>query len=87
MNEKIAKKRKNMLKKSITKDFDKEIHKVKVPKDEKGRINKSIKPKTILLDNNAHSVLERIKLESNEPAYTFSDVIDFLVTQNKIKAE
>lgn len=87
MDNKLVKNRAKMLEKSLAEDFNKEIHKVKVPKDENDEIPKEKKPKTILLDNDAHRVLERIKLESNEPAYTFSDVIDFLVTQNKIKTK
>lgn len=87
MDKKIEKNRIKMLEKSLSKDFNKEIHKVKVPKEEKESADRSVKPKTILLDNKAHRVLERIKIESNEPAYTFSDVIDFLVKQNKIKTE
>ena len=89
MDNKIVKNRAQMLEKSLAEDFNEETHrvKVKVPKDEEGSIEKKIEAKTILLDSEAHRVLERIKIESNKPAYTFSDVIDFLVTQYKIKAK
>ncbi len=58
-------------------NFDKRLHQVS-SKDSKGS-------KTVLLSNEARRVLETIKVQSNEPAFTFSDAIEFLVKQNKIK--
>ena len=67
-------------KKFLEKDmenFEKSLHQVS-SKDSKGS-------KTVLLSNEARKVLETIKVQSNEPAFTFSDAIEFLVKHNKIK--
>ena len=54
---------------------------MKVPEDE-GSSNSIEKPKTIILTTAAHDILFRIKVDSSESAYTFSDAIDFLIQQN-----
>jgi hypothetical protein len=64
------------------KDFDAEKHRIKSKIPEKGKEPEIQKPKTILLRPDARRVLSRLKLESNEPAYTFSDAIEFLIQQN-----
>jgi ribosomal protein S4E len=58
-------------------NFEKSLHQVS-SKDSKGS-------KTVLLSNEARKILETIKVQSNEPAFTFSDAIEFLVKNNKIK--
>ena len=58
-------------------NFDRSLHQVS-SKEAKGS-------KTVLLSNDARKVLETIKVISNEPAFTFSDSIEFLVLHNKIK--
>lgn len=58
-------------------NFERSLHQVS-SKDSKGS-------KTVLLSNDARKILETIKVQSNEPAFTFSDAIEFLVKQNKIK--
>ena len=65
------------------KDFDAEIHRIKSKVPKLGAEEEIQKPKTILLRSDARRVLNRIKLESNEPAYTFSDGIEFLIKQNR----
>ena len=76
MDEKIAKDRFKLLQKDME-TFERGLHQVS-SKDSKGS-------KTILLSNEARKVLETIKVQSNEPAFTFSDAIEFLVKHNKIK--
>ncbi|MFX0208742.1 MAG: hypothetical protein ACFFDT_22360 [Candidatus Hodarchaeota archaeon] len=85
MDERIAKSRSGRLKESLQ-EFDEEKHriKVKIPEDENTPIHQPTKPKTILLNPEAHRILERVKIESNEPAYTFSDAIEFLVSENNL---
>ncbi|MFX1511431.1 MAG: hypothetical protein ACFFCQ_02485 [Promethearchaeota archaeon] len=85
MDKKIAKSRTGRLKKSLE-EFDEERHRIKVktPKDENKELPQTTKPKTILLTLEAHRILEMVKLESNQPAYTFSDAIEFLVKENKL---
>ncbi len=60
------------------KHFDKNRHRIdaKTP-------DISPKPKTVLLEPEAHKIISRIKLESNIPAYTLSDAIEFLIKENK----
>lgn len=58
-------------------NFEKSLHQVS-SKEAKGS-------KTVLLSNNSRKLLEKIKVYSNEPAFTFSDAIEFLVINNKIK--
>ncbi|MHA2295145.1 MAG: hypothetical protein ACXAEU_13640 [Candidatus Hodarchaeales archaeon] len=83
MNEKIAKTRSKLLKRTL-RNFDEKRHrvKIKVPKDTGGGSSSVTSPKTILLDPEARKTLEWIKIASNEPAYTFSDAIEFLVSEN-----
>lgn len=76
MDQKIGGNKIKLLKKDVE-NFDKSIHQVS-SKDSKGS-------KTVLLSNEARKVLETIKVQSNEPAFTFSDAIEFLVKHNKIK--
>lgn len=76
MDQKIGGNRLKLLKKDVE-NFDKTVHQVS-SKDSKGS-------KTVLLSNEARKVLETIKVQSNEPAFTFSDAIEFLVKHNKIK--
>ncbi len=63
--------------------FDEERHRIKVktPADDK-KAPELPKAKTILLREDAHRVLDLIKLESNNPAYTISDAIEFLIRQS-----
>jgi predicted CopG family antitoxin len=69
------------LKKSLQ-NFDEEKHRIKVKTPGDKPVPKDLKPKTILLSQDAHRILERLKVESSEPAYTFSDAIEFLVDAN-----
>jgi hypothetical protein len=63
--------------------FDEKRHRIKtkLPEDPKKSISHG-KPKTILLRPDAHKIVNRLKIESNEPAYTFSDGIEFLIKEN-----
>jgi hypothetical protein len=61
--------------------YDKNAHKLKTP--DQGT-SSATKPKTILLNATAIKILEKIKTESKEPKFTFSDVIDFLVRKNAL---
>ncbi|NHJ02900.1 MAG: hypothetical protein EAX86_12255 [Candidatus Heimdallarchaeota archaeon] len=65
------------------KDFDETRHRIKIktPED-KTEAPYLPKPKTILLRPDAHRILNLLKIESNEPAYTFSDAIEFLAKNN-----
>ncbi|MFW9993517.1 MAG: hypothetical protein ACFFD4_15845 [Candidatus Odinarchaeota archaeon] len=85
MSGNIAKTRTNRLQKTLSR-FDEKRHRVKVklPKNSSEPSSSRDKPKTILLDPEARDLLEMIKLETNEPAYTFSDAIEFLVTENDL---
>ncbi len=85
MDKRIAKNRSGRLKESLQ-EFDEERHRIKIktPKDETLLVPQATKPKTILLNPKAHRILERVKIESNEPAYTFSDAIEFLVNENNL---
>ena len=76
MDQKIGGNQVKLLKKEVE-NFDKTVHQVS-SKDSKGS-------KKVLLSNEARKVLETIKVQSNEPAFTFSDAIEFLVKHNKIK--
>jgi predicted CopG family antitoxin len=62
------------------KGFDESRHRIesKIP----GELKVTKSSKTILLRPEAHKILNRLKLESNKSAYTFSDAIEFLVQQN-----
>jgi predicted CopG family antitoxin len=66
-------------------NFDEERHRIKTktPEDVKSSVSFLEKPKTILLRSDAHKILSKLKLESNKPAYTFSDGIEFLIQENK----
>lgn len=76
MDEKVSNNRLKLLQKDME-TFEKGLHQVS-SKDSKGS-------KTVLLSNEARKVLETIKVQSNEPSFTFSDAIEFLVKHNKIK--
>ena len=76
LNSKIAKNRLKELEAELE-HFDKRLHQVS-SKDAKNS-------KTVLLDDEARKILETIKVESNDPAFTFSDAIEFLIKTNKIK--
>ena len=82
MNGRIKNRSKSLEKALLT--FNEERHRIKskTPKDE-GTSTIHEKPKTILLRPDAHKILNRLKLESNQPAYTFSDAIEFLTKENK----
>ena len=75
--------RQNRLNNSL-KDFDKSLHRVKgkVPRKESSNPD-SLKSKTILLSPVARRILSKLKVESRESAYTFSDGIEFLIKQNE----
>ena len=64
-------------------NFDEDSHRIK----SKIPVNASspvfLKPKTILLSPEARRILNRLKVESGESAYTFSDGLEFLIKQNK----
>jgi len=56
---------------------------VKVPEDDGSDNSKTkIISKTIALTPVAHEILYRIKVESSESAYTFSDALEFLIKHN-----
>ena len=76
LDKKIGGNRIKILQKDMD-NFEKSLHQVS-SKDSKGS-------KTVLLSNEARKILETIKVESNEPSFTFSDAIEFLVKHNKIK--
>ena len=76
MDNKIGKDRSKYIQKDME-SFEKSLHQVS-SKDSRGS-------KTVLLSNDARKILETIKVISNEPAFTFSDAIEFLVKHNKIK--
>ena len=65
------------------KDFDEDRHRIKskIPVNASSPVY--LKPKTILLNPEARRILNRLKLESRESAYTFSDGLEFLIKQNK----
>ncbi|UCE14442.1 MAG: hypothetical protein JSV04_04510, partial [Candidatus Heimdallarchaeota archaeon] len=83
MNNKIKNPSKSLEKALMT--FDEERHRIKskTPEDEGDSRIFHEKPKTILLRPDAHKILNRLKIESNKPAYTFSDAVEFLVRENK----
>ncbi|MFX1283967.1 MAG: hypothetical protein ACFFB5_09945 [Promethearchaeota archaeon] len=83
MDKKIKNRSKSLEKALMT--FDEERHRIKskTPEDEGNSRIFHEKPKTILLRPDAHKMLNRLKIESNQPAYTFSDAIEFLVRENK----
>jgi hypothetical protein len=64
-------------------NFDEDRHRIKskVPEDASNPVFS--KPKTILLSPEARRVLNRLKLESGESAYTLSDGIEFLIKQSE----
>jgi len=65
------------------KQFDKDRHRIKTKTPADKNINPSDKkPKTILLRPDAQKILNRLKLESNISAYTYSDAIEFLIQAN-----
>ncbi len=84
MNNKIKNRSKSLEKALLT--FDEERHRIKskTPDDEGNSRTFHEKPKTILLRPDAHKILNRLKIESNQPAYTFSDAIEFLIRENKV---
>ncbi len=83
LNKKIQNRSKSL--KKALESFDEKRHRIKVktPEDVKNSNFLLEKPKTILLRAEAHKILNRLKLESNRPAYTFSDGIEFLIKENK----
>ncbi|MFX0183389.1 MAG: hypothetical protein ACFE95_09945 [Candidatus Hodarchaeota archaeon] len=83
LNEKIQNRSKRLEK--TLEDFDEKRHRIKTktPEDVKNTSSMLETPKTILLRPEAHRILNRLKLESNKPAYTFSDGIEFLIKENK----
>lgn len=83
LNEKIQNRSKRL--KKTLEHFDEKRHRIKTktPEDMENTISLPEKPKTILLRSGAHKILNRLKLESNKPAYTFSDGIEFLIKENK----
>jgi predicted CopG family antitoxin len=83
LNEKIQNRSKRL--KKTLEHFNEKRHRIKTktPEDMKNSIPLLEKPKTILLRPEAHKILNRLKLESNKPAYTFSDGIEFLIKENK----
>ncbi len=66
------------------KTFDENKHRIKSKVPENDSNPDFQKPKTILLRPEARRILNRLKLESGESAYTFSDGIEFLIRQNKV---
>jgi hypothetical protein len=75
--------RQNKLKNSLQ-DFDESLHRVKSKSpQEESTTPDSLRPKTILLSPVARRILSKLKVESRESAYTFSDGIEFLIKQNK----
>ena len=83
MNNRIENRSKSLEKALLS--FDEERHRIKVktPDDHGDSRIFYEKPKTILLRPDTHKILNRLKIESNQPAYTFSDAIEFLVRENK----
>ena len=83
LNKKIQNRSKSM--KKALKNFDEGRHRIKVktPKNDEEYSIILEKPKTILLRLEARKILNRLKLESNKPAYTFSDGIEFIIKGNK----
>ena len=68
---------------SALKDFDESLHRIKSKVPQEDASNPVfLRPKTILLSPEARRILNRLKLESRESAYTFSDGIEFLIKQN-----
>ena len=65
------------------KNFDEDLHRVKSKGPENDSNPGYLKPKTILLSPDARRILYRIKVESGESAYTFSDGLEFLIKQNE----
>ncbi len=71
------------LKKTL-KSFDVHRHRIKTKTpDERNTIVFDSKPKTILLRPDAQKILNRLKLESNLSAFTYSDAIEFLIKENR----
>ncbi|MHA1542767.1 MAG: hypothetical protein ACTSQH_07305 [Candidatus Hodarchaeales archaeon] len=64
------------------KNFDEDRHRIKSKVPENASSPAYLKSKTILLSPDARRILNRLKLESRESAYTFSDGIEFLIRQN-----
>lgn len=81
MNEKIPERSKKL--QNTLSNFDEKRHRIKTkhPEDPKKPLSRE-KPKTILLRPDAHKIVNKLKMESNEPAYTFSDGIEFLIIEN-----
>ncbi len=65
------------------KNFDEKRHRIKTKVPENASSPVFLKPKTILLSPEARRFLNRLKVESRGSAYTFSDGIEFLITQNE----
>ncbi len=71
------------LKKTLQ-SFDVHRHRIKTKTpDERSMIASDSKPKTILLRPDAQKILNRLKLESNLSAFTYSDAIEFLIKENR----
>ncbi len=77
----LGKNLKSELKKK-KKEFIPYTHKIrqKTPNDDISEL--SLKPKTIVLSYEAHSILQKIKIESDIPEFTLSDAIEFLVSNS-----
>jgi predicted CopG family antitoxin len=66
--------------------FDEDRHRVNVkfPEDTSDTIKSSKRPKTIMVNEDAQRILEEIKLDSGLSGYSYSDAIEFLITENNI---
>ncbi|MHA2365368.1 MAG: hypothetical protein ACXAC7_15525 [Candidatus Hodarchaeales archaeon] len=80
MFNKIKANREKLLKSSL-RSFNSKRHKIKV-KNPDSRSGFSDKGKTILVSRKARKVLERIKIETGKPDYTYSDSIEFLARES-----
>lgn len=84
MNDRIKNRSEKLIK--AVQNFDYSLHIIKSKVPEAEQIS-SKKAKTILIDERTHRLLEKIKVESNEPAFTFSDAIEFLAKENNLLPE
>ena len=84
MNDHIKNRSEKLIK--AVQNFDTSLHTIKSKVPEIEQVS-SKKAKTILIDEKTHRLLEKIKVESNEPAFTFSDAIEFLAKENNLLPE
>ena len=84
MNDHIKNRSEKLIK--AVQNFDTSLHTIKSKVPEIEQVS-SKKAKTILIDEKTHRLLEKIKVESNEPAFTFSDAIEFLAKENSLLPE